>query len=129
MNKALNKKPTIPAEEWEKLKDDAEAATELLTHPRFKFVQDYFSNAQGSILQTFAKQSINDVCIEQSVGETTKKKLYIPAKKEYSHLAGQYKFIEQFINDMQVIISYPDEARKKMKEGVLEIAESKEGEK
>lgn len=125
MPKLPSDKKKITAEEWEQVKADAEAAKEILEGPQFAFLRKYLDSAKNSILQTFATEAINDACIQTNIGDATKVVQY-PAKKEYSHLAGQYKFIEQLLRDLTTISKFPEDARKLMKQNRLELEESSE---
>lgn len=123
-------KQKIAQDEWDQVQIDSEAATELLQSPKFVFLRDYLSNTQRSIEKTFTRQSINDAAIEENTvvnGVIERvKRIFLPAKKEYSHLAGEYKFIERFLSDMEKFASLATEAKKQRDAGVLEIVESKE---
>lgn len=123
-------KQKIAQDEWDQVQIDSEAANELLKHPKFAFLRNYLSNTQQSIEKTFTRQSINDAAIEENTivnGVVERvKRIFLPARKEYSHLAGEYKFIERFLSDVQKFADLATEARKQRDAGVLEIVESKE---
>ena len=55
------KKPTISAEEWEAIQEQAQAAKELLEEPRFAFLRDYLANAKASITDHFVNNRIKTV--------------------------------------------------------------------
>lgn len=126
MNKAPVTKQKIASAEWEQLKSDAEMAGKILNGEEFKFLRDYFKRAKDYILEVYAKDSINDVTIAQKIDDTSSKTYIIPAKKEYTHLAGEYKFIDRLLNDLLIISNLPNQAKEDMKRGSLEIEESRE---
>lgn len=127
-------KPTVKAEEWEQIERDGNAARELLEDERFAWIRTYLDNHQNSIKTTFAKQSIEDVYIEsrtytefnKQVVIDSLKRIFRPAKKEYSHLAGEFKFVESMLSDIVRVASLPKEIEDKAKEGIVEIERSKE---
>lgn len=134
MSEETRKVPTnkqkISADNWEKMLSEAETAKEFLTDKKFEFIRKYLSASQSSILERFARESINDVTIQDTQmsqdGSGVSRTVTIPAKKEYSHLAGEFKFIERFINDLQKIVELPIQAKNDVKNGSLIVDEVKE---
>lgn len=123
-------KQIITQDEWDQIQLESKSAYDLLNHAKFAFLRQYLSNAQLSIEKTFARQSITDAAVEENTvvnGVVERvRRIFLPAKKEYSHLAGEYKFIDRFLADMQTFSTLATEAQKQRDAGVLEIAESKE---
>lgn len=128
--KFSSQKQRITQDQWDQIQIESDAATELLQHDKFVFVREYLSNTKKSIEQTFLRQSINDAAIEENTitgGVVERvKRIFLPAKKEYSHLAGEYKFIERFLADMEKFSALAKDAQKQRDAGVLDIIESKE---
>lgn len=128
------KKPLIKAEEWEKIEAEAEAARLILNDPKFAFFREYIDNHQQSILEVFAKQSIDDVYLEDRSYTTQNgqsivnqiRRIFRPAKKEYSHLSGEYKFAEGLMADIYRIATLDKEYEEQLQNGVIEIERSKE---
>lgn len=127
-------KNKLSSEEWEQIKDEAAAAKAILKGKEYQFLRDYLKKSQDHVLKTFAVHSIEDAWIDDyqttqtpqgSVIERVKR-VFFPAKKEYSHLSGEYKFIERLLGDLTTISELPDKARKEVEAGTLEIEESKE---
>lgn len=125
-----SQKQRLTQDQWDQIQVESDAATELLQHDKFVFVREYLSNTKKSIEQTFLRQSINDAAIEENTitnGVVERvKRIFLPAKKEYSHLAGEYKFIERFLADMEKFSALAKDAQKQRDAGVLDIIESKE---
>ena len=47
MRPRLPRKPSITAQEWERIREESQAAKELLDDPRFSFLRDYLVNAEA----------------------------------------------------------------------------------
>lgn len=123
------KKPSISGKDWEQLKSDADAASQILKGDQYLFLRDYLDRARNSVLQSFARQSIEDVTVEEvDISGNKIRKVFHPAKKEYTHLAGQFKFIEQLLADLATIADLPQQALNDQKRGAVIIETTKEDE-
>jgi hypothetical protein len=127
-------KPTLPRsfrkhrvtqDEIDRIRAEAKAAMALLTDPEFESVRTYLEQAKEDILHMHAKQSIYDVEEEYKVGDTIRR-LFMPAKKEYTMLAGEYRFIERFVSDLNVKIRLAKDMEEKIQKEELEVVDDRE---
>lgn len=108
---------SIKQEEIDSVREDALHARELLDNP---LLQSYLSNVKHSILELHAKQLLYDAS-ETSDTNGIKKTIIIPAKKEYTLLAGEYRLAERIITDLEQTIHISKDMDEKLKLGELEI--------
>lgn len=93
-------KPTISQENYDLVKEESEAAKELLESERFKFFREYFENAQSSIRDMILENRVNEVREILSVSKKLKRMFITPKKVQVDELVGQYKFIKTFLDDL-----------------------------
>jgi hypothetical protein len=115
------KRPTISAQEWEKINTQAEAAKELLEEERFAFLRDYLNQAQASITDYFVNNRIKKVQEVVSVTDSLKKILTTTRAEQEQELSGRYKFISELRNDLQRTASLPEDYLKAHEEGKISI--------
>lgn len=118
--RSLIRKQQVSQEQLEAIRVQSEAAKEILGEPRFAFLLEYLNSRQESIKEVFATHSIEDAWQELPRGNVMTK-IFFPAKKEYSHLSGEYKFISQFLADLQVFAGMYEELMKKIEDKVVEV--------
>lgn len=113
------KKYLVPQEEIDSIREEAKQAQYLLDNPLLRI---YLQNAKNSILELNAKQLVYDAeeTTETNGVKTTTK---IPARREYIMLAGQYRFIEQLIRDMEQSIFLAKQTDEKIKSEEIEVKE------
>ena len=112
MRPKLPRKPSITAQEWERIREESQAAKELLDDPRFSFLRDYLHNAQASIVDHFVRNRIKGVKEEIKVSDSLTKTLTITRREQEYELSGQYKFIESLLSDLKQIAAQEEEYRK-----------------
>ena len=120
------KKPTITPQEWEQIRQEAQAAQELLEDPRFAFFRQYLQNAQASIVDHFVRNRIKTVHEHLKVSDVLTKVLITTRREQEQELSGRYQFIEALLEDLRRIASLPEEYRKAQEEGKLIIHEDTE---
>jgi hypothetical protein len=115
--KRLFKKYTITQNKIDKIRYEAKESRKILNS---KFLTSYLEAAQKDILETHALQSIYDSQEEYKMGETIRR-LFFPAKKEYTMLAGEYRFIDRFVGDLKQAVSIAESMEEKLNSGELEV--------
>lgn len=99
--------PIVSSSEVEKIKDDAEAALELLNDTRFKFLIDYFNQAKKEIVEIFVQNRIKKV--QEIVKSDSLDKVFTTTRDEqYNELSGQYKFIEKTFEYITEVSKRPE---------------------
>lgn len=119
-------KTTITTEEWEKIEEQAKTASLFLESPRFKFIIDYLSAAQGEIEQMILNNTIRDVTEELTITESLKRSFFTPKKVQVDELSGQHKFIAQFFAFIQNTIDMKKQAEELEDKKKLVIDRSRE---
>jgi hypothetical protein len=118
-NLQQTKKDKITQEEIDSIRQDARDAKELLEN---SYLLTYFNNSKQSILELHAGQFIEDVVVTTE-SNGVKKSLSTPAKKEYIMLAGQYRFIQNFLGDLEQTVLICQQMEEKIKSEELEVQE------
>ncbi|HYT02539.1 MAG TPA: hypothetical protein VEL70_06480 [Candidatus Acidoferrum sp.] len=114
-----SKKFKISQDEIDGIRKDAEEAKILLKN---NYLFAYFNNTKQSILDIHAQQLICDTT-ETTEVNGVKNSIIKPSRQEYAHLAGTYRFIEKFINDLHQIITICEDMEYKIKNEELEVEE------
>lgn len=109
----------IKQDEVDSIRQDSKDAKELKGN---KFFLNYIANKKQSILELTAKQLIGDAT-QTTESNGVKKTVVIPSKKEYTLLAGQYRFIDEFLEDMNRAEAICSDMEEKIKSGELEVNE------
>jgi hypothetical protein len=120
------RKPTVPADEWERVKTDAEAADEILNSPRFQFFRDYLSNVKASVTDCFVTNKIRPVQEHIRISDVLTKTLSTSKAEQENELSGKYKLVEEIMADLARVASLPDEYRQAQQEGKVEIESDEE---
>lgn len=116
----LSKKPTISADDWERIREKSQAAKELLEEPRFSFVRDYLYTSQTSIIDHFVQNRIKPVVERFKIGRIAKA-FTTTREEQENELSGQYKFIDQFLADLRAIANQEEEYRQAVETGKITI--------
>ena len=87
------RKQTIPADDWEAIKANAETARELLDSPRFIFFRDYLSHAKTSIVDLFVRNKIRPVQEHLRISDTLTKTFTTTRQEQEDELSGKYAMI------------------------------------
>lgn len=111
------KKYQSTQEEIDQIREDAHNAKDLLDNP---YLKTYLQNSQNSILQIHAAQLVNDTT-ETTETNGIKTAVIVPAKKEYAMLAGQYRFINQLLGDLEQTVLIGTELENKIKSEEIEV--------
>lgn len=113
----LIKKDKITQESIDETREKATHAKELLKNP---YLQNYFQTAKDRILNIHAKQMLVD-STEEREQNGMKTTFRHTAKKEYTLLAGQFRFMEQFLSDLEQDIEIAKMMEEKLKSEELEV--------
>lgn len=111
------KKYAATQEEIDQIIEEARQSQILLNLP---YVMSYIEQAKKEILEMHARQSVYDVEEEQDVAGQ-KRIIKFPAVKEYQMLAGEYRFMDRFINDLQHNVELGKIVEEKLKTGEVEV--------
>jgi hypothetical protein len=127
----INKTPQsiiqkVNPKEWEQLKDDAEAAREILEDPKFQFFRDYLETAKKSIIDYFVQNRIRPVEDTVKTPKGGEKTLITTKQEQLDELSGQYKFIENMVLDLQAVVNAPKETSEAAARGAVELPTSEE---
>ncbi len=120
------KKPTISAEEWEAIQEQAQAAKELLEEPRFAFLRDYLANAKASITDHFVNNRIKTVHERLKISNALTRVLTTTRAEQEQELSGRYKFIEELLADLKKTAGLVEEYQRAQERGEIIIEEGKE---
>jgi hypothetical protein len=120
------KKPTISPEEWERIREESEAAQELLSDPRFLFLRQYLDSAKASITDHFVNNRIKAVSERIKVSDTLTRVLTTTRAEQEQELSGRYKFIEELLADLEQTARLHQEYQKAQAEGKIVIEEAEE---
>ena len=122
----FQKKPTISAEEWETIQEQAQAAKELLEEPRFSFFRDYLANAKASIIDYFVNNRIKTVHERLKISNAFTRVLTTTRAEQEQELSGRYKFIEELLADLKKTAGLVEEYQRAQERGEIIIEEGKE---
>jgi len=120
------KKKIVSAEEWERVREEAEAARELLENPRFGFFRDYLQNVQASIVDLLVHNKIRPVQEHLRISDVLTKTFTTTRKEQEDELSGKYKLVEDILADLRRIAELPREYEEAQKAGKIEIEGDKE---
>lgn len=127
LNRLLSRrKPTVPADEWESVKANAEAADEILNSPRFQFFRDYLANVKASVTDCFVTNKIRPVQEHIRISDVLTKTLSTSKAEQENELSGRYKLVEEIITDLTRTAKLPEEYRQAQQEGKVEIESDEE---
>jgi len=104
-------KPIITAEEFQQIKSDAEAASEILTDERFKFFREYLRNQKEIIVSDFVNNKIRKTTVIDKGEIKDVQTEYAKGEQEHE-LSGKFKFIFELIERFQWYVTLYEEAKK-----------------
>ncbi|MBC7236600.1 MAG: hypothetical protein H5T69_12240 [Chloroflexi bacterium] len=107
----LPQKPTITSQEWEQIRQEAQAAQELLEDPALPSSANICRTPKPPSWITFHNR-IKTVHERLKVGDALTKVLIITRREQERELSGRYRFIEALLEDLRRIASLPEEYRK-----------------
>ncbi len=113
------KKYLLSQDDIDKVREDAKKSQELLDN---SYLQSYFTQAKGEILDINAKRLLQDT-EESKEQDGVKKTIKFTAEKEYELLAGQFRFMDAFLNDLQQNIEIAKMLEEKLASGEVEVSE------
>lgn len=106
---------------FDELEEQASAAKYFLKNKRFKFIRDYLQEAMDEARNQILENRIRDVREEVTISDKLKRVFITPRKVQVDELVGAYKFIKKFFDDLEYMISLPEEVKKKAERGEIEI--------
>lgn len=111
------RKYTVTQEEIDAIREDGKNAKALLDNP---YLKEYCNNIKKSILELHAKQAVYDRT-ETTETNGVKDTIIIPSKKEYTLLAGEYRFIDKLISNLEQTVKIAKDMEEKLKTEELEV--------
>lgn len=114
------KKPTMTAEEMQTIRDEGEAAKELLEDPRFEFFRTYLRNQKEAIVTDFVNNKIRKVTVVQK-GEIEDREIEFTKEEQEHEKSGKFKFIFELIENLQYVASLASKAEEAQEKGTLVI--------
>lgn len=118
--KSPKRKYRTTQDEIDSIRQDAKNAKDLLEN---SFLMSYLANRKNSILEIHAKQSIYDRS-ESTTNNGITDTVIIPAKKEYTLLAGEYRFVDKLIADLEQSLLLAKGLDEKIKNDQIDIEET-----
>jgi hypothetical protein len=106
-------------DELDAIREDGENAQILLDNP---YLKTYCNNKKHSILELHAKQAIYDRT-ESKVTNGITDTVIVPSEKEYTLLAGEYRFIDGLLSDLKQTVLIMQETNEKVKSEEIEVNE------
>lgn len=126
MIRNFRKKPTVRAEEWNDIDEKAKAASYFLNNKRFEFIQNYINTSLSEIEDLILNNSVKEVHEESTISDKFKKVFVTPKKVQIDELIGAYKWIKQFMADLEFLIVQKENIIQKEENKEIEIERSKE---
>ena len=115
----MNKKTVISLEEYNDVEKTSLAAKELLEDERFKFLRDYLTNGATSAETQILNNAIREYQDVVPLTEKVTRIFKTPKKVQVDELAGQYKWIKQFLSDMEHLASLKDQYDEGVESGLV----------
>lgn len=117
----MTKKTQITQEEYQKVEEQSLAAKELLEDPRFEFLRTYIQNSITSAEQTILNNTLREVQEVVPISEKVTRIFKTPKKVQVDELAGQYKWVKQFQDDLKYFASQQEELDAGIESGVVKF--------
>jgi hypothetical protein len=121
-------KSQISKEEYEKIAEEARVASLVLDSPDFKFIREYIKNGIASVEQAILNNTIHDVTERVTIAQDQntgyplrQKEFFTPKKQQVDELRGQWKWVKQFLADLQFFAHEKDELDKQILTGKVII--------
>ena len=100
---------SISREEQKRIMDEATAALELLEDDRFQFFRDYLNNQLQYIKNSILNNTVRDVREVVPITEKLTRIFFTPKKVQVDELVGQYKLINQLLDNLKQLVSLQEE--------------------
>lgn len=120
------KKYIITQKEYNQIREQSESAQTFLESATFKFIREYLQNSLSSIENSILNNTIRDVTERVTIGQTLKD-FFTPKQVQVDELAGQYKFINKFMTDMQIYANQIYDLDKQIEKGRVQVKENRKG--
>lgn len=104
-------KPSITADEYQKMRAEADAASELMQDDRFDFFRKYLRDEKERIVSDFVNNKLKKTTIVEK-GETTDHHIEFTREEQEREMSGRFKFIFEILGMIEKTIELPKEADK-----------------
>jgi hypothetical protein len=105
-------KKQMGKEEYEKISEESRIARLILNNADFKFIRDYITNGYVSVEQAILNNTIHDVTERVTLTQSQpngfplrEKEFFTPKKQQIDELKGQWKWVKQFLADLEYFAS------------------------
>lgn len=113
-------KPVMTGEEFQEVRDQAEAAKELLEDERFTFFREYLRNEKEVIVSDFVNNKIRKTKVTEK-GELKDVEMTYSKEEQENEMSGKFKFIFELISKLQWYVQIYEDALKAQEKGSLVI--------
>jgi hypothetical protein len=110
--------------EYDEIASQSESAQAFLESETFSFIRKYLQNSLSSIEQSILNNTVRDVTERVTIAQTVKE-FFTPKKVQVDEMSGQYKFIQQFLRDMQVYAGNIKDLNEQIEKGRVVIKDEK----
>lgn len=118
------KKYIITQKEYDQIREQSESAQTFLESATFEFIREYLRNSLSSIENSILNNTVRDVTERVTIGQTLKD-FFTPKQVQVDELAGQYKFISNFMADMNIYANQIHDLDKQIEKGRVQIKEER----
>lgn len=119
-------KQKLTIDDYEKVEKQSISAKMFLNNPKLAYVREYLNTAQEEIEQKILNNTIKEVHEEHTINERLKRVFVTPKKEQVEGLAEVYKFLNQFMSDMEETANAKDKLDEAEAQGLVIIEKSKE---
>ena len=112
---------TISQQEADSINAQALAASEILEDERFQFLRDYLKNASDYVEKCILENTIHDAREIVTVSDKLTRIFFSPKKVQVDELVGQYKFIKQFMADLEQIAAIKRDLDQSLINGTVKV--------
>lgn len=117
----VKRKRIIPEDDYKYLEDIVSAINEFLEDERFEPIRSLMLNQKKYIEETVIKNVLSDSEERHTISDTLIRVFKKPKKEQMLELAGQYKFIENFLDTLNEYVQEKKRVDKGIQEEEYEI--------
>ena len=119
-------KTKISESDWNKIESEASGSRYFLENKRFDFIRDYINTSLKEIEQKIINNQIKDVKEELTISSSLKRIFFTSKKVQIDELSGAYKWIKEFLLNLDRKVKLIGELEKAEEKGKVTIIRSKE---
>lgn len=115
----MNKKTIISLEEYNQVEATSLAAKEFLNDERFQFIRNLYQNHLKYAEETLLNDSIREYQDVTSLTDKITRIFKVPKKVQVDELRGQYKWLKQFVADVEYMAGLKDQYDEGIEKGMV----------